>query len=309
MVASSTSLNQQRDNPGLGIATFVGNLVVMALISAAVRELVERDYPLGEILLLRYLFASIIFLVILLYTSKLHGFATRRPLDHVIRSFSGVLSLSLFYFAVTRIPIADATAIAYAAPIFITVLSIFLLGESIGLQRWISVVVGFIGVLLIAQPAGGSWNVGVVAAAISAFFGAIVAIYLRKLSSSEKAATIGTYYNSLGTLLCLGWVLLSGWVAPREQDLILLSGFALACGIQQWLLTVSFRYAEASLLAPFEYLAMVFAAIVGFLFWNEIPVLTTWIGAAFIAGSGLYIFVRRQKVMPGKKPVEPVVIE
>ena len=309
MVASSASLNQQRDNPGLGIATFVGNLVVMALISAAVRELVERDYPLGELLLLRYLFASMIFLTILLYTSGLQGFASKRPLDHGIRSVSGVLSLSLFYFAITRIPIADATAIAYAAPIFITVLSIFLLGESIGMQRWVSVIVGFFGVLLIARPAGGSWDVGVIAAAVSAFAGAIVAIYLRKLSSSEKPATIGTYYNSLGTLICLVWVLFSGWVSPREQDLILLSGFALACGIQQWLLTVSFRYAEASLLAPFEYLAMVFAAIVGFLFWNEIPVLTTWIGAAFIAGSGLYIFVRRQKVMPGKPPVEPVVIE
>ena len=270
----------QRDQPGLGIATFVGNLLVMALISAAVRELVERDYPLGEVLLLRYLFASVIFLTILLSTSGLQGFASKRPLDHAIRSFSGVASLALLYFAITRIPIADATAIAYSAPIFITVLSIFLLGERIGLHRWVAVIVGFIGVLLIAQPVGGNWDIGVIAAAISAFTGAFVVIYLRKLSSSEKPATIGTYYNSLGTLLCLGWVLVSGWISPREQDLILLSGFALACGLQQWLLTVSFRYAQASLLAPFEYLAMIFAAIVGYLFWHEIPVLTTWIGAA-----------------------------
>jgi drug/metabolite transporter (DMT)-like permease len=299
----------QSDRPGLGIATFVGNLAVMALISAAVRELVERDYPLGEVLLLRYLFASVIFLTILLSTSGLQGFTSKRPLAHAIRSFSGVISLALLYFAITRIPIADATAIAYAAPIFITVLSIFLLGEKIGVHRWLAVTVGFIGVLLIAQPGGEQWDIGVIAAAVSAFTGAFVVIYLRKLSSSEKPATIGTYYNSLGALLCLGWVVLSGWVSPREQDLILLSGFALACGLQQWLLTVSFRYAEASLLAPFEYLAMVFAAIVGFFFWNEIPVLTTWIGAAFIAGSGLYIFVRREKLNPPKEPVEPVVIE
>jgi len=85
----------------------------------------------------------------------------------------------------------------------------------------------------------------------------------------------------------------------------LLVGFGLGCGLQQWLLTVSFRYAQASLLAPFEYLAMVFAAIVGFVFWHEIPTLTTWLGGAIIAASGLFIFKRQLS----RKPVEPVVIE
>ena len=90
-------------------------------------------------------------------------------------------------------------------------------------------------------------------------------------------------------------MLLSGWLTPRADDIWILIAFGLGCGLQQWLLTVSFRYAEASLLAPFEYLAMVFAAIVGFVFWGEIPVLTTWIGAAIIAASGLFIFKRRQQ--------------
>jgi drug/metabolite transporter (DMT)-like permease len=88
----------------------------------------------------------------------------------------------------------------------------------------------------------------------------------------------------------------SGWLTPRLAEAWLLVAFALGCGLQQWLLTVSFRYAEASLLAPFEYLAMVFAAIVGFVFWGEIPLLTTWIGAAIIAASGLFIFKRSQRL-------------
>ena len=232
-----------------------------------------------------------------------------RPLDHAIRSISGIVSLALLYFAITRIPIADATAIAYAAPIFITVLSIFLLGEVIGLRRWLAVVAGFVGVLLIARPEVDGWDIGVIAAAGSAFTGALVAIWLRKLSSSEKSVAIGLYYNNLGALVCLIWVLLSGWLTPRGADLWLFLGFGLGCGMQQWLLTVSFRYAQASLLAPFEYLAMVFAAIVGFVFWGEVPVATTWIGGAVIAASGLFIFVRRQKSNPSAKPVEPVVIE
>lgn len=307
--APARLLSGHHDSPALGIACFVGNLVIMALLSATVRELVNREYPLSEVLLFRYLFASLFFWIILFATVGLAGLVTRRPLDHAIRSVSGIVSLGLFFFAVTRIPIADATALAYAAPIFITVLSIFLLGEKIGLQRWLAVLAGFIGVLLIARPGGSGWDIGVVAAAASAFTGALVAIWLRRLSSSENSVAIGIYYNNLGALVCLGWVLLSGWMSPRGGDLLLFLGFGAGCGLQQWFLTISFRYAEASLLAPFEYLAMVFAAVVGYVFWGEIPVLTTWIGAAVIAASGLFIFVRRQRRVKSGKPVEPVVIE
>lgn len=313
MLPSSTAVSQHRDQPLLGIATFVGNLLIMAMLSAAVRELINRDYPLAEVLLFRYLFASGVFWVILLSTTGFWVLATRRPFDHSVRSISGIVSLALLYYAITRIPIADATAIAYAAPIFITVLSIFLLGEVIGPRRWVAVMLGFAGVVMIARPQAESWDVGFLAAAGSAFTGALVAIWLRKLSSSEQPVAIGIYYNALGTLVCLGWVLLSGWLSPRAEDVWLLVGFGLGCGLQQWLLTVSFRYAEASLLAPFEYLAMVFAAIVGFVFWGEIPVLTTWIGGAIIAASGLFIFKRRQKRQPPDKPpgkpTEPVVID
>lgn len=309
MAMSSSLINEHLDHPALGIWTFIGNLLLMALLSAAVRELVDRDYPLSEVLLFRYLFASGFFWIILLSTAGLAGLATRRPLDHAIRSISGIVSLGLLYFAITRIPIADATALAYAAPIFITVLSIFLLGEVIGLQRWLAVIAGFIGVLLIARPEVDGWDIGVLAAAGSALTGALVAIWLRKLSSSEKSVSIGIYYNNLGSLVCLAWVLLSGWLTPRGADLWLFLGFGIGCGMQQWLLTVSFRYAEASLLAPLEYLAMVFAAIVGFVFWGEVPVVTTWIGGAIIAASGLFIFMRRQKRKPSPRPAEAVAIE
>ena len=285
---------ERRDQPGLGIATFVANLAIMALLSAGVRELVNRDYPLAEVLLFRYFFASAVFWVILFSGVGLVALKTKRRLDHAIRSVSGVVSLALLYYALTQIPIADATAIAYAAPIFITVLSIFLLGEAIGPRRWIAVVLGFFGVLLITQPQADSINLGALAALGSAIGGAMVAVWLRKLSNTEKSVTIGIYYNLLGTLVCLAWVLMTGWLTPRGVDLWLFLGFGLGCGLQQWFLTVSFRYAEASLLAPFEYLAMVFAAVVGYLFWQEIPTLTTWLGAAIIAASGLFIFQRRQ---------------
>ena len=93
-------------------------------------------------------------------------------------------------------------------------------------------------------------------------------------------------------LICTAWILWSGWRFPAVEDLWLLAAFGLGCGLQQWLLTISFRYAEASLLAPFENLAMVFAAIVGFVIWGEVPALTTWLGAAVIAASALFILQR-----------------
>ena len=296
MSAVVASLSERRDHPTLGVVTFVGNLLLMAFLSAMVKQL-STSFPLSEILLFRFIFASLLFWGILISTGGLPVLRTSRPVDHAIRSLSGVASLSLMYFALARIPIADATALSYAAPIFITVLSIFVLGETIGFRRWLAVIVGFIGVLLIAQPGGAGWSIGVAAAAGSAVTAAVVAIWLRRLSSSERSVTIGVYYNSTGTLLCLAWLLIfSDLVMPQGTQWPFLLLFGLFCAGQQWLLTISFRYAEASLLAPFEYLAMIFAAIVGFVFWGEIPVFTTWLGGLVIAASGLFIFKRKQQI-------------
>ena len=296
MVSIAPTASERRDHPFLGVSTFIGNLILMALISAVVKTL-SLTYPLSEILLLRFVFAMWFFWVILFSGAGIAALSTKRPLDHAIRSIAGICSLGMFYYAVTVIPIADATALAYSAPIFITLFSIFLLNETIGLRRWLAVIVGFVGVVLVAHPGGVDWNIGFAAAISSAITGAMVVIWLRRLSSSEKSVSIGLYYNSTGTLVCMAWVVYSGWVLPQADELLILLIFGLMCAAQQWLITISFRYAEASLLAPFEYLAMIFAAIVGYIFWDEIPILTTWLGAGVIAASGLFIFIRKRRLV------------
>lgn len=293
MSSVSASLCGHRDRPTFAIIMLIGNLLLMALISATVKHL-SSSYPLSEILMFRFIFAALIFWLVLLSTSGVVALRTRRPLDHAIRSVSGIVSLSMFFFAVSRIPIADATALVYSAPIFITVLSILILDETIGVRRWLAVIAGFIGVLLIAQPGGAGWDIGVAAAIGSAFTAALVATWLRRLSTTETSATIGVFYNSLGMLVCSGWVFIDGGFINPADDLGIWLIFGLICGGQQWMMTVAFKYAEASLLAPFEYLAMVFAVVVGYVFWGEIPVLTTWIGGCVIAASGLFIFKRKQ---------------
>jgi drug/metabolite transporter (DMT)-like permease len=300
MVSVTTVVSERRDHPTLGVATFIGSLLLMSLISAMVKVL-SITYPLSEILLFRFISAMLFFWLILLSTTGLTGLITRRPLEHALRSFCGIFSLAMLYYAVSKIPIADATALSYAAPIFITLFSIFLLDETIGIRRWLAVIVGFIGVVLIAQPAGAEWSSGVFAAIASAISGALVAIWLRRLSATERSVTIGLYYNSSGTLFCIGWVLVTGSLMPQGIDLLMFLVFGIMCAGQQWLLTISFRYAEASLLAPFEYLAMIFAAIVGFVFLGEVPVLTTWLGGAVIAASGLFIFKRKQQLIRAEK--------
>ncbi len=286
----------QHDLPLLGIGLFLVNLILMAILGAMVRKL-SYTYPLAEILLIRYFAAFLLFVLVLRLGSE--GWAslkTLRPLDHAVRSIAGFVSLALLYFAYTKIPLADATALAYSSPLFIALLSIVILGERIGLRRWAAIICGFIGVLLIAQPGGAAWNIGTLAATGSAFTGALVATWLRRLSESENPATTGFYYSGLGSLVCLFWVLQVGWIIPGAGDWWFLLIFGIMCGLQQWSLNVAFRFAEASAIAPFAYLAVVFAAIAGYLFWQEVPVLTTWIGSIVIAASGLFIVRRRRQV-------------
>ncbi|MCZ6667341.1 MAG: hypothetical protein O6932_01555 [Gammaproteobacteria bacterium] len=113
MVSVTTAGSERRDHPNLGVATFIGNLLLMSLISAMVRVL-STTYPLSEILLFRFVFAMLFFWLVLLSTTGMTGLVTRRPLEHALRSFCGVFSLAMLYYAVSNIPIADATALSYA---------------------------------------------------------------------------------------------------------------------------------------------------------------------------------------------------
>ncbi len=284
---------QWHDRPWFGTGLFITNLALMSILGAMVKSLSDT-YPLPEILSFRFIAAALAFSITLPSVGGLAGLITHRPLEHAARTASGITSLGLLYLALATIPMADATALAYSAPLFIVVFSIPLLGEKIGLRRWSAVIVGFIGVLLIAQPGGAGMSLGTLAGIGAGITGALVSISLRRLSKTEKTMTIGFYYNATGTLFYTGWALAIGWVTPQGSDIGLLLAFGIIAGLQQWSLTHAHRYAEASLLAPFEYLILIFAAVIGYLIWGEVPVTTTWLGALTIAASGLFIIVRKR---------------
>lgn len=298
----SSTASRLGDRPMLGIMLLIASLLVMAWIGGLAKTL-SVHYSVAQILLFRFGFAAIQFLALLPRHGGIGALRTRRLGDHAVRTFSGITALSLFFYAISTVPLADATALAYAAPIFIVLLSIPLLGEAIGYRRWIAIIAGFAGVLLIAQPSGlvpGS-GLGYLAGIGSAFFGAMVSVFLRRMASTEQTSTIAIIYNSTGALVFGGWVLVTGWVTPSAGDLFLLILLGVLAGPQQYLLTVSYRFAEASLLAPIDYIAMIAAALVGYVFWSEIPALTTWAGCAVIAGSGIFVAYReRQKTKPAR---------
>ena len=295
MILSTARSAEWHDRPWFGIALFIASLALMAILGAMVKSLSDK-YPLTEILSLRFAIAALIFVLVLPSAGGFNSLKTQRPIEHVIRTVSGFTGLGLFYFAIATIPIADATALAYSAPIFIVVFSIPLLGEQIGSVRWAAVLLGFVGVLLIAQPTNSSISLGTLAGVGSAITGALVSISLRRLSKTEKTTTIGFYYNLSGALFYTAWAAATGWVVPSGSDAGLLLVFGVIAGLQQWSLTHSARYAEASLLAPFQYLILVFAALLGYFVWGEVPTLTTWLGAAIITASGLFTIFRKRHV-------------
>lgn len=292
--------NHSGDRPLLGILMLMASLLAMTVLGGLAKTLAV-NFSIAQILLFRYALATLPFLLLLPRNGGIDALRIRNPASLATRTVSGITSLFLFFYAIALIPLADATALAYAAPIFVVILSIPVLGEVIGYRRWIAVGVGFAGVLLITQPGGAGGSVGYLAGIGSAFFGAIVSVWLRRMMPSEQTSTIAIYYNATGAVVFGVWVLITGWTTPGMGDLLLLVMLGALAGPQQYLLTSAYRYGEASMLAPFDYVAMIFAALIGFVFWSEIPALTTWAGCGIIAGSGIFVAYRERRATRGER--------
>jgi len=158
------------------------------------------------------------------------------------------------------------------------------------------VLIGFFGVLIIVQPGSLGTGIGTVAAIGSALMAAVVTIWLRLLSTTENVLTTSIIYNGFGTVVFALWVLATDWVpVMNRQDWITLISIGLIAGFQQYMFASAFRYGEAGLLAPFKYLILVFSAVVGYVFWNEVPPPATWLGGGVIVASGLFIIFRERR--------------
>tara|TARA_Y100000022_G_scaffold84657_1_gene73026 strand:- start:3009 stop:3830 length:822 start_codon:yes stop_codon:yes gene_type:complete len=249
------------------------------------------DYPIGQVLFFRGFF-GIIFYFFIIPRERLHNFyQTKRPGLHFLRCAAGLIALVAIFVALRKLPLATVVSISFAAPIFTTIFSIFLLSEKVGIFRWLAVIIGFFGILIITEPGISQLNIYYIFPIIFCLGLSYVAITIRQLSTSEPVWLISFYFSLSITLLSF-FTIPKGWVMPSFNHLILLSFIGIFGGVANLWLSQSYKYSEVSLVTPLKYLALVFAIIFGYLIWGEVPTIKTLIGASLVIISTLIIFKR-----------------
>ena len=249
------------------------------------------DYPIGQVLFFRGFF-GIIFYFFIIPRERLHNFyQTKRAGLHLLRCLSGLIALVSIFIALRELPLATVVSISFASPIFATILSIFFLSEKVGIFRWLAVVIGFIGILVITEPGITELNIYYIFPIIFCLGLSYVAITIRQLSSTEPVWLISSYFSLSITLLSL-FTIPQGWVMPSFNHFILLSLVGIFGGVANLWLSQSYKYSEVSLVTPLKYLALVFAIFFGYLIWGEVPTIKTLMGAFLVIISTLIIFRR-----------------
>ncbi len=258
----------------------------------------SQEYPTGEVLFFRGFF-GLLLTYFLIPKDKLKSFyKTDRKLEHFFRCFAGIIALIAIVVALRELPLAVVVSLSYAAPLFITVLSIFLLGEKVGIFRWIAVLIGFVGVLVISEPGFNEVNYLYILPIIFCIGMAFVTITIRKLSTSEPVWLISIFFTLTITFVSL-FTIPFGWVLPNFKDFILLALIGVTGGGANLLLTQSYKLSEVSLVAPLKYLSLIFAILFGYLIWDEIPSYKNLVGAALVIAASLIIL--RREIYYNKK--------
>ena len=259
------------------------------------------DYPVGQVLFFRGFCGIIPILFLIPRDRYLDFYKTSRPFLHLKRCIAGLIALVSIFVALRNLPLATVVSISFAAPIFITIFSIFLLKEKVGLYRWLAVLVGFIGIIFITEPGFSSLNLYYIYPIIFCLGLSYVAIAIRKLSSTEPAWLI-SFFFSFSIMLLSFLSFYQGWILPSLIDLFLLSMVGILGGLANLWLSQSYKYSEVSLVSPLKYLGLVFAIIFGYFIWNEIPTSKTLLGALLVIVSSIIIF-RREMYLKKKLSV------
>ena len=260
------------------------------------------DYPIGQVLFFRGFF-GIVFYFFIIPKERLHNFyQTKRPGLHMLRCTSGLIALVAIFIALRELPLATVVSISFAAPIFTTIFSIFFLSEKVGLFRWLAVLIGFIGIIIITEPGFVSLNVYYIFPIIFCLGLSYVAIAIRQLSTTEPVWLISLNFSAAITFVSF-FSIPFGWIMPNFKDLILLSMIGIFGGVANLWLSQSYKFSEVSLVTPLKYLALVFGIFFGYFIWQEVPTIKTLMGALLVITSSLIIFRREiyyKKVISSK---------
>ena len=251
----------------------------------------SADYPLGQVLFFRGFFGIVIYFFIMPRNRIKNFYYTKRAGLHFLRCLFGFVALVAIFIALRNLPLATVVSISFAAPIFTTIFSVFFLSEKVGFYRWLAVLIGFVGIIVITEPGFDSLNIYYIYPIIFCLGLSYVAIAIRQLSTTEPVWLIALNFSIVITLASL-FTIPSGWVIPNIQDLVLLCMIGFLGGFANLWLSQSFKLSEVSLVSPLKYLALIFGIIFGYLIWDEIPSIKTLLGAILVVASSLIILRR-----------------
>ncbi|MFZ4211228.1 DMT family transporter [Pantoea endophytica] len=294
-------------NARLGVLLKILAALCATLMLACVKGL-NGTLPTGEVIFFRSFIALLPLLIWLkMQGNVLDNLKTRNLSGHFIRGFSGTGGMYFNYLALVYISLADATALSYAAPLFTVILAAMLLKERVRVSRWVAVMVGLSGILIMLSSSlstsgalfshgasNATTSIGVACALLAALCSATSNVQIRFLNGIEKPGAIVFYFSLMTTVIGLATALF-GWSKPSALQLLLLLGCGLFGGLAQILVTLSLRYADASLLAPFDYTTLVWSMLIGYLFLNSLPGSTTLLGASIVALAGIFAVWRENR--------------
>jgi drug/metabolite transporter (DMT)-like permease len=292
-------------NPLLGISLKVVSALVFTLMSAGLKR-VSADYPVGELVFFRSAFAIVPLVVWLSWRGDLiNSIRTDNIAGHFLRGIMGSCGMFSGFIALSYLPLHDTVAIGYVTPLIVVVLAALVLKETVRIYRWSAVVIGFCGVLIMLSPhlgVGASRGasdtgqiIGVMFCLLGAFCSAGAAIQVRRLTSTEQTGAIVLYFSILTMLLGFSTILL-GWRVPDLADSALLVLIGILGGIGQILMTQSYRYADTSIIAPFDYTSMIWALLLGWFVFGELPTLPVSVGGVIVACAGLFVIWRERQL-------------
>jgi drug/metabolite transporter (DMT)-like permease len=291
-------------NPLRGIGLKVLSVAVFTAMAICIKA-AAPEIPAGQAVFFRSTFAIPVILAWLVWTSNLrHGLDTQNPMGHLWRGLVGTTAMGLGFTALGLLPLPEVTALGYAAPLLTVIFAAMFLNEEVRVFRLSAVVIGLVGVVIVLAPRLSFFDsattttleaVGAMAALLGAVFAALAQVFVRKLVHTEQTSAIVFYFSVTAAMLSLA-TLPFGWTLPDTRQAALLVGAGLLGGIGQILLTESYRHAETSVIAPFEYVSMLLALALGYLLFAEVPTRAMLGGAALIVAAGLFIIWREHKL-------------
>lgn len=304
--------------------------VVVAMLVNSLQDLIMKwisgAYPLYEIMLVRSIVATVVTLAILRFDGGLGALRTRRPGLHLIRGLLLTVANTAYFTSLAALPLAETTAIFFVAPLIITALSVPFLGEKVGMRRWFAVLAGLAGVIVMLRPGSSAFEPAALLPALAALCYALMQMITRRLGATDRASTMAFYIHIMfianGLIAWIGFgdgrfatgahpsaeFLLRAWAWPNAEDAMLMLACGVIVGLAAFLLSQAYRIAEATLVAPFEYVALPLSVMWGMLIWGDRPDLTAVGGIALIVGSGLFVYWRetaRGRPVAASTPMPP----